>query len=108
MLLSPKGRQINGDNLGRTWRRFGAVLKAHSVRLLKIHSTRHTFATLALEAGRLVTWVSAVLGHADPSFTMRVYAHAIPGGDRTAAQQLSERLRKATSTTTAPGGLRFR
>jgi len=78
MLLSPKGRQINGDNLGRTWRRFGAVLKAHSVRLLKIHSTRHTFATLALEAGRLVTWVSAVLGHADPSFTMRVYAHAIP------------------------------
>ncbi len=37
----------------------------------------HTWATLALRAGKSVRWVADVLGHADPALTLRVYAHAL-------------------------------
>jgi hypothetical protein len=43
-----------------------------------MHCCRHTFATLALEAGRNIKWVAEVLGNSDPSITPRTYAHAIP------------------------------
>jgi len=76
--LSPQGKPIDGDNLGRTWRRFRALLVDHGIRPFTKHSTRHTFATLALNAGRPLAWVSQVLGHSNPETTLRVYAHAIP------------------------------
>jgi hypothetical protein len=40
-------------------------------------ATRHTWATLALRAGKSVRWVADVHGHADPSLTLRAYAHAL-------------------------------
>jgi hypothetical protein len=47
------------------------------VRPLKLHCARHTWATLALQAGRSVKWVAEQLGHAGPAFTLLVYAHAM-------------------------------
>ena len=32
---------------------------------------------MALQAGKSVRWVADQLGHADPAFTLRVYAHAM-------------------------------
>ncbi len=32
---------------------------------------------MALQAGKSVRWVADQLGHADPSLTLRVYAHAL-------------------------------
>ncbi len=48
------------------------------IRPLKLHCTRHTWATMALAAGKSVRWVADQLGHADPALTLRVYAHAMP------------------------------
>jgi len=42
---------------------------------------RHSFASLALAAGRSIRWVAEQLGHANPEFTLRVYAHALPVRD---------------------------
>jgi len=42
------------------------------------HTLRHTFATRALEAGMDVNVLASILGHADPSVTLKVYAHALP------------------------------
>ena len=47
------------------------------MRPLRLHATRHTWATFALQAGKSVRWVADQLGHADPALTMRVYAHAM-------------------------------
>jgi hypothetical protein len=43
-----------------------------------MHSARHSWATWALQAGKSVKWVAEVLGHADSTMTLRVYAHATP------------------------------
>lgn len=47
------------------------------VRPLRLHDARHTWATFALCAGKSIRWVSDPLGHADPAFTLRVYAHML-------------------------------
>ncbi len=44
---------------------------------MKLHCARHTWATFALHAGCNIRWVADQLGHADPSLTLRVYAHAM-------------------------------
>ncbi|MFF4403693.1 tyrosine-type recombinase/integrase [Streptomyces sp. NPDC001404] len=42
------------------------------------HSLRHTFASVQLHARESVVAVSKWMGHADPSITLRIYAHFIP------------------------------
>lgn len=51
--------------------------QTEGIRPLKLHSTRHTWATLALASGKSIRWVANQLGHADPAMTLRVYAHAL-------------------------------
>ena len=48
----------------------------------RIHDLRHTFASLLLQAGAPITYVSKQLGHADASVTLRVYAHYLPDPSR--------------------------
>lgn len=43
----------------------------------RLHDLRHVDATTLLRAGVPVHVVAARLGHADPSITLRVYAHVI-------------------------------
>jgi integrase len=43
------------------------------------HSLRHTFESLLIAQGRDPVFVSRQLGHADPSITLKVYAHLFHG-----------------------------
>jgi integrase len=45
------------------------------------HVLRHTFASVMLDAREPIVAVSAWLGHADPSITLRIYAHMMPEAD---------------------------
>jgi Phage integrase family len=42
------------------------------------HQMRHTFASLLLQGGVPITYVSRQLGHKDSAITLRVYAHWLP------------------------------
>jgi integrase len=42
------------------------------------HVTRHTFASVVLQAGETITRLAAWLGHSDPAFTLRTYTHFMP------------------------------
>jgi len=64
-------------HFSRVWERLRRRAQKEGVRPFKLHSTRHTWATFALAAGKSVRWVADQLGHADPALTLRVYAHAI-------------------------------
>ena len=77
VFCSDAGTPWDERNLERAWARVRRRAQKVGVRPLKLHTARHTFATLALEAGRSVRWVAEQLGHSDPALTLRVYAHAL-------------------------------
>ena len=56
------------------------------------HDLRHVAATLALSQGMSIPDVAAMLGHSSPATTMRVYAHAVPGGQRKVADAMDALL----------------
>jgi len=45
---------------------------------IRFHGLRHTFASLLLAKGAPITYVSRLLGHANPQITLKVYSHWIP------------------------------
>ena len=55
-----------------------------------LHELRHFAATTAIAAGTDVRTVAGRLGHADPSVTLRVYAHALEQRDRELGDLLGE------------------
>jgi integrase len=73
---APEGGPVGPNNLRGHYRR---CIAAAGVPLLTVHGTRHTFATLALQAKVPVHVVSRMLGHANINITMTVYAHVLSG-----------------------------
>ena len=69
------GSPLHPDWFGRTFTR---LAKAAALRGIRLHDLRHTFATLALDAGVKVWDVSDILGHANISITLDLYRHAVP------------------------------
>lgn len=59
------------------------------------HDLRHTAATLLLAKGVHVKVVSEMLGHADISITLRLYAHVLPNMHRDAADKMNEILQES-------------
>jgi integrase len=58
-----------------------------------LHELRHFTATTAIAGGADIRTVASRLGHADPSVTLRIYAHAIEARDREVAAILGQALR---------------
>jgi integrase len=54
---------------------------------VRVHDLRHTYATLALEAGVHPKVVSERLGHANIGITLNLYSHVSEGMDRDAADR---------------------
>lgn len=77
VFASRSGTPIEETTLSRAWVRIRTEAAKHGVRPLTLHSLRHTFATLSLEAGRSVKWVAGQLGHRDAAVTLNTYAHAL-------------------------------
>ena len=80
--LSPEGCPWEERNLHRSWARLRRRAAAEGIRHLSLHCTRHTVATLHLEAGMSVLWVADQLGHADPTLTLRTYGHVLRDVER--------------------------
>jgi integrase len=61
---------------------FARILAKAELRTIRIDDLRHTTATLLLQTGAPITYVSQQLGHRDASITLRVYAHWLPDASR--------------------------
>ena len=68
---------------------FKRTLKAAGVQDINFHALRHTFATRALEAGMDIKVLSSILGHAQASTTLNLYAHALPDHKRQSMEKMS-------------------
>lgn len=64
--------------------RFYKACAYMGIKAFTTHSLRHQFASECLEAGMNIVDLSEVLGHSDPSITLKIYVHAMPDAfDRT-------------------------
>ena len=56
-------------------RHWYVLLERSGCRRIRFHDLRHTYASMAIRAGMDVRLLADGLGHTDPAFTLRVYAH---------------------------------
>ena len=77
-----KDAPITPENVSVFMRR---VLAAAGLRKIRPHDLRNTYATLAIKAGVNILSVSRQLRHSSIAITADVYTHAVPGGNRAAA-----------------------
>jgi integrase len=77
---------------------FERLLGKHGLRRIRLHDIRHTHATIALKAGVPVKVISERLGHESPAFTLKQYAHVIPGMQAEAAAQIAQLVAASSAT----------
>jgi integrase len=82
------GKPINPSNL--VCREFHPLLKKAGLPRMRFHDLRHTAASLLLNRGVNIKVVSEMLGHADVSMTLRVYAHVMPHMQQAAASIMDD------------------
>lgn len=61
------------------------------------HKLRHTFASISILGGADILSISAILGHYDPSFTLRVYSHSNSDSRKKASDVCRKAIRTAIS-----------
>jgi Phage integrase family len=90
------GAPLHPDRFRKRFKRLAAKVEweqdgARRVGLppIRLHDVRHTYATVALQAGVPVKVVSERLGHASIAVTLKIYAHVLPGMDRDAANAVA-------------------
>ena len=89
-LFTPDAEPPNPDRIGWWWRRSRELADIDG--RWRLHDLRHWSATQSIASGQDVRTVAHRLGHADPSMTLRVYAHAVERADEALAQILGEAL----------------
>jgi integrase len=83
VVCNEAGGPFHPSTLSKMWKDAIADL---DVPQLRLHDARHTCATLMTLQKVPIVLVSAWLGHADVSFTMRTYVHSQPDALREAAE----------------------
>lgn len=79
------GRVYHPETISDYWTK---ITKAAGVRSIRLHDARHTCGTLMHLEGVPIAVISAWLGHADASFTMRTYMHSQDDALKAAAASL--------------------
>ena len=74
------------------------ALERAGVAYFRSYDLRHTCATLLVYESRTLNEVAEHLGHADPGFTARTYAHVMRDASRRRRVPISEAIRKARTT----------
>jgi integrase len=86
VFAEPDGQPIHPD---RFRKRFEIRVRRSGLPPIRFHDLRHTYATLALQAGVHAKVVSEILGHASIGITLDTYSHAVPGLQEQAAETVA-------------------
>jgi integrase len=89
-----RGCYLNRSSVAHRWWK-EKILKKLGIKPRGLHNARHSFASHALSNGEDLVTVSSVLGHANPSVTLRIYSHLVEKAQR----RTTERMAKLFSTT---------
>ena len=89
------GRPLDGNNVRE--RSFKKLLARAGLPPMRFHNLRHAAASLLMAEGVGIKVISEMLGHADITVTLKVYAHLMPSAQEQAAGAM-DRLFGAAST----------
>ena len=83
-------KEVFVDDKGKRLEHRPVYRALHKVagRKIRIHDLRHTYATLRVAKGDNIVDVSNQLGHHDPGFTLKRYAHWMPGEHKSQVDEL--------------------
>lgn len=82
MFMSREAKPLNRNYYNRgIWRPALLAAGVEPGRGNGMHALRHFYASVLIDAGESVKAVAEYLGHADPGFTLRVYAHLLPSSE---------------------------
>jgi integrase len=89
-----RGAMLDLDAVSKAFARIAKRLgiKAKGVSL---HSMRHFVGSQSLVDGSDIRTVAALLGHSDPSTTLRVYGHLVTGAQERAVASIGNAVRAA-------------
>ncbi|MGN6609146.1 MAG: site-specific integrase [Jatrophihabitans sp.] len=82
----PDGRPIHPDRFSRE---FTQTVGRSDLPEIRLHDLRHTWATLALQAGVHPKVVQERLGHSNIAITLDIYSHVIPSMESDAADRVA-------------------
>ncbi len=85
LIFHRNGRIIEQNYIRRVFKR---ILKKAELREIKIHSLRHTFASLLLSEGESPVYVKEQLGHSSIKTTVDIYGHWIQTKSKTGVNRL--------------------
>ncbi|MGH9408280.1 MAG: site-specific integrase, partial [Vicinamibacterales bacterium] len=85
-----EGTPIDPDNWYK--REFPAVRKRAKLRSIGLHALRHTYASLLINAGENLKYVSRQLGHASIQITADLYGHLFKETSTAAMRRLNARI----------------
>jgi integrase len=87
---SENGTPIDCVNMVK--QQFCPVLKAACCPKIRFHDLRHTYASLMIELGVNIKYISNQLGHANPTTTLNIYAHLIKQDNQEAVCKLENTI----------------
>jgi len=90
VFCQPNGKPLHGNNIVR--RDFRAVIERVGLPRIRFHDLRHLHASHLARAGVPPKVAQERLGHATPTFTMRVYTHTLAGMQESAARAIEDLL----------------
>jgi integrase len=86
VICAENGRPLHPQSFSQA---FGKAVERAGLRKVRLHDLRHTHATIAVKAGVPVKVISERLGHESPGFTLKQYAHVVPGMQAEAAELIA-------------------
>ena len=89
-ILAVGDRPVSPERVSAWWRRARGAAGVDPK--WRLHDLRHWSATVAIAGGHDIRTVANRLGHANPSMTLRTYAHAVPAPDADVADVLGRVL----------------
>jgi hypothetical protein len=85
-----RGKPLDPDNLIK--REFQPALGRAALRHIRFHDLRHTYASLLINNGENIKYISEQMGHASVQITLDRYGHLFPSARREAVLRLEKSL----------------
>ena len=88
VFITTDGTHLDGSH----WRSrvFNKALEKAGLRRVNVHSLRHAYASLLIQAGESLAYIRDQLGHHSIKVTVDIYGHLAPEGNKAAVDRLDD------------------